>query len=732
MVFCVGVFAMPAVNLFFDVAQPDGGTFRGRNVGNEIYNYKITSDGYAVVRDPLGYYSYANADGESSGIYVHDVSARTESESAFLQTLDAAAVRALLESRRDDRSYQNFVIDTTNLYAELSVEMIPSPRYMPTVNANLNSGVKKALVVLVQFQDVKFTIEDASAYFTQYVNGVGFKEYNNQGSVAAYFDANSKGKFVPDFDVVGPVTISGRAYRDYGANSKYGNAGARVALAEALDSLVVRGDVDFNVYDNDGDHYLDFVHMIYAGYGANDGGADSAIWPHMWYMSGLNGQRHKVAYRTYVDKYSCSQELDGLYHIRNPKSYAPVGVGTFIHEFSHLLGVGDHYSNDVEYTLGKWDVMDAGAYNCAANPNGPISCSPPYYSAFERISLGWMTPTDLVKGDSVVLGLLKDNEAYRVRNPKNRDEFFLLEYRDGLEWDGSLPNHGMLIWHIDYDATVWSTAKINTSTRLHVDIEEADGVASGQTMTTDVFPGTTRLGRVRQFKKFITWDGTDLDISLTNIYEGTNRDYVWFTVNGDVVYFDEDDEEEPEVASSSSGTFGCSGVDCDESDFEVAQGSASEDVGDSGTDAGGVTDGGTGVEVTTGEPNIGGGITEEIFDEGNVGDLSETVDEPDEDFEVSENGYGSVQSRWDDILADGSTESLKDGGRAGWSSGRLDLDALPPGRYLVRIFSLNGNVLYTGEVEGRFDRSLLRKYGKMSLILQISSGNKPIFSGRIQ
>ncbi len=735
--FCVGVFAMPAANVFFDVEQPDGSAFKVRQIGNESYSYKVTEDGFPIVRDALGYYSYVDGKGESSGIYVHDVANRTENEVAFLQTLNVAAVRTLLDSRREERTYQNFAVDSSYLSTDYSVDLpviaaaeqanVPMP--MPTIDRNLNSGERRALVILVQFQDVKFSIEDPAYFFDRYLNEDGFDDYNNGGSVRDYFAENSLGKFVPNFDVVGPITVSGRAYRDYGPSSKYGSAGARVALAEALDSLVVQGVIDFAQYDNDGDHYLDFVHMIYAGYGSNDGGADSAIWPHMWYMSGLNGMRHKVAYKTYVDKYACSQELDGLYHIRNPKGDAPVGVGTFIHEFSHLLGLGDHYSGDADlYSLGRWDVMDAGAYNCAANSNGPISCSPPYYSAFERMSLGWMSPADLAEGDSVVLLPLKTNRAYRVRNPQKRDEFFLLEYRDGRGWDSALPNHGMLIWHIDYDAIAWTTAKINTVDRMHVDIEEADGVGNANTMAADVFPGTSRA-KVRQFNKFYTWDGTDLDVSLTNIYEGSNFEYVWFTVNGDVVYPEEDEPESSsseEAISSSSEPTGCSGIDCDETDVIVVDSSSDGSLpGDGNVDVGLDTTG----AVVVG-PTDGGFVNVVLPDE----DGSSAGDLPGDDLPVDNdtNGYGSAADRWNDILADGSKSEIQGILGAGVVRGMLDLDALPPGRYVVRIFSLNGNVLLSEEVDGHFDRSHLRRFGRKPLVLQILKGNEPIFSGKIQ
>ena len=40
------------------------------------------------------------------------------------------------------------------------------------------------------------------------------------------------------------------------------------------------------------------------------------------------------------------------------------GIGTFCHEFSHILGLPDLYAtNDAEHkTLGIWDIMASGSY----------------------------------------------------------------------------------------------------------------------------------------------------------------------------------------------------------------------------------------------------------------------------------------------------------------------------------------------------------------------------------
>ena len=62
------------------------------------------------------------------------------------------------------------------------------------------------------------------------------------------------------------------------------------------------------------------------------------------------------------------------------------------------------------------------------------------------------------------------NDVKLVRT-STADEFFLLENRQLLGWDSYLPGHGMLMWHIDFNATAWATNRVNQySTHPRVDI----------------------------------------------------------------------------------------------------------------------------------------------------------------------------------------------------------------------------------------------------------------------
>ncbi|SHK99222.1 M6 family metalloprotease domain-containing protein [Fibrobacter sp. UWEL] len=685
LVFCGSLWAMPALDRAFVLNQPDGSSLRVRSVGNEVFNFKVTADGYVVARDSLGFFSYLGEDGSNSGVHAHESENRTAQELEFLSSLNKDAVLNLLNQQKTARTYESIH------KAEGSFESVdsntPSPRYMPKAKGVLNSGEAKALVILVQFSDIKFSSSDPKSQFEKYLNAEGYSDNGNIGSVRDYFKDNSSGKFIPNFDVVGPITLSGSAYKTYGEHSRYAQAGAAVALMEALDTLVNRKTIDFTQYDSDKDGYVDFVHMIYAGLGSNDSGQDSAIWPHMWYLSLANyqltwrssagkavassGSGFRKTY-TYVDKYACSNELDGALWY-DYKQKQTVGVGTFVHEFSHVMGLGDHYATDGSsvFTATYWDVMDAGAYNYASQGAG-MATAPPYYSAFEKEYLGWSKPDQIVEGDGLELLPVQENKAVKVVNPKNTDEFYVLEYRNRSKWDVGLPNHGMLIWHIDYDSLTWYNAKVNTSERLHVDVVEADGVADEWTVTADVFPGTSWSKRYNSFNKFVTWDGSDLDVSLSNITEANDYSKVTFNVKFGDSY------EGPIVSSSSE-------------EIEVASSSSQEPVIIESSSS----------EIVVVEPVVQSSSSEQV-----------------------------LESSSSEVIAEvGSSDSalpVRNGVRAGVkisrANGVLTISGLPQGNKVLRVFSLNGNLLMSQPVTGgtiTLDKA--RTFGNIPVVVKVDS-----------
>ena len=129
----------------------------------------------------------------------------------------------------------------------------------------------------------------------------------------------------------------------------------------------------------------------------------------------------------------------------------------FIHEFSHVLGLPDLYAtndNSRAYTPKAYSVLDKGPYN----NNG---LTPPGYSAYELYALGWIEPERFPAEDDITIPNLYDSKKAYIVHTEQEREYFLVENRQNKRWDEFIPGHGMLIWHIDWDKTIFDKNEVN-------------------------------------------------------------------------------------------------------------------------------------------------------------------------------------------------------------------------------------------------------------------------------
>lgn len=410
------------------------------------------------------------------------------------------------------RSTDDEPFDFSQFYAERARSR--SPRRVlgggfPTI------GTVKGLVVLAQFADNTFNEEYTQQVFHNAMNEEGCTAYGATGSSRDYFISQSWGQFTPQFDVVGPVTLS-RTMSYYGGNDTQGNdrhPGQMVSEACQLahDSL----QVDFSQYDFNDDGDVDFVYVIYAGYAESYGASANTIWPHaanltdMGVLATLDGKR--------LQRYACSSEL------KYTTGTQLEGIGTFCHEFGHVLGLPDMYNTyqSSSVQLGSWDVMDQGSYNNESH-------TPPSYSAFERASLGWMTLTEIdTPADTMLLPELNASRtAYRISTARP-DEYFTLENRQQQGWDAHQPGRGLMVIHVDYDEQTWDRNGVNSGLHPCYDLVEADGT-QGRTQETDLYPTSTNdMLTDYSDPSMRAWDGSPIERGLTHITQLENGDIVF-------------------------------------------------------------------------------------------------------------------------------------------------------------------------------------------------------------
>lgn len=480
------------------VILPDGTSLTLRLNGDESFHYYSTADGYAVERADNGFYYYLDANAALSNVKASELNARKDAETQFLSTMSVKSAPDALRASRPRRGPAK------------SQGLMPST--FPT------SGEVRGCVILVEYTDLSFTVPNAREEFSNMLNQGGYSKFGGTGSARDWFIDQSSGAFKPTFDVYGPVRLPHpMAY--YGENGSNGDdLRAHLMLTDAAD--ILDDEVDFSQYDIDGDGWIDNVFLFYAGYGENLGyGAPAdAVWPHSWDFRDAS----EIPYihdGVRLNHYACTNEID----LDNKMD----GIGTFVHEFSHVLGLPDLYSTNSSsaFTPGSWNVMDEGPYN-------NDSRTPPNYSVYERYALGWLTPREIGGPANIRLGDITTNTACIINTPIE-NEYFLLENRQQRGWDAYIPGHGMLVWHIDYNENVWKYNSVNNrQAHQYVDIEEADGRQTESTRSGDAFPGTYGVTSFTDdtAPSMRTWDDTALGKPITDITESNG--IIEFKISG--------------------------------------------------------------------------------------------------------------------------------------------------------------------------------------------------------
>ena len=375
------------------------------------------------------------------------------------------------------------------------------------------SGSPHSVVILVNFKDLKFQYKLSD--YEKMLNESGYSANNGVGSARDYFIACSDSIFSPIFDCYGPIELN----YDYA----YYDKNTAKMIVEACMKVSDTG-VNMAQYDTNNDGRLDNVFVYYAGHNEAEGGPSASIWPHRSIVTSGDRVDGKLIY-----DYACTSEL------RGSAGSAMCGIGTFCHEFGHVLGLPDYYDTDKSgaYTIGSWDIMCSGSYN----GNGK---TPPTHTAGERFELGWVTPVQLTEAGMYTLEPIENGkkQVYLIAKETHNlswespspSEYWLLENRQNVGWDrhsSSLPGTGMLIWHVDYNASAWGGNTPNNEVPLRYDIEEAGGVR-GYSADSDPFPGSKQVTTFTP----VLHNGEIVDQPLTDIsVNGENITFV-FKSNG--------------------------------------------------------------------------------------------------------------------------------------------------------------------------------------------------------
>ena len=525
--------AAKAESIPVQVRQADGSVITVILRGDEHINWYTTLDGVLLVQGADNNYYIGKV--EKSGNLIatkqlaHEAHTRSQAERNLIAKQDKDKFFAYVNkiAEESENTYDNSPL-TRGPIIDSAYNGVP---YFPHI------GSPKALVILAEFQDTTFTIQDTKNVFTNYLmneNHFSDKRYNqdqNYKGVRGYFKDCSYGKFTPVFDVVGPIKLP-KAHAVYGA----GNDRMDLLLADAC--AVVDGMVNFADYDANNDGIVDLVYVIYAGHSANtSGNKDTNIWP----KSGTITISNKFDGKS-IRRYGVSNELNGSEKTsKNNKKIN--GIGLFCHEFSHTLGLPDIYAyntdaeNQDNQGMEYWDIMDGGT----GIRGGRVPAS---YLAWEREVMGWMN-IDELKNDITINNLKSiDNggKAYKIVNPKNSNEYIVLQsiqkgaWNQG--WGDNTYGKGLFAYRISYKSGKVNIFDYpnNLKGKPRVIPIPADGKilaaanAGGKLnvytaqLNGDPYP----YNGINKIDKFTMYDGTILKWSIFDIVENDAERYVSF------------------------------------------------------------------------------------------------------------------------------------------------------------------------------------------------------------
>ena len=449
----------PASPYAIEVTQPDNTKISIMGKGSMLNSWTETLDGYSIVKNKLGVYEYAqNNNGQlvSSGFLVVENGQNPDKQN-FLNEQGKHLRPTIVSEELSNASITGTSVDNA-----------------PDIDlAFPTQGTHKVLVLLIDYPDLTDT--HTVSEFENFMNQEG---YNSTGSFRDYFLKISDNKLDVNADVVGWYTAA-NSYEYYGKKNGYERA--QELVREAVDAAETAG-VDFSIYDNDKDGYVDGVIVVHAGQGAEEGSDEDYIWSHRWALNSSAVQYDGVT----INDYMINPERRIW---ANNGSGGIVGIGVFCHEFGHGLGLPDLY--DTDYTsagIGSWGLMSGGGWL----GDEEVPC---FMSAWSRASLDWVTPEKISSGAYSLASSTTSTQVYKI-NTSVPKEYFLLENRQQSGQDAYLKGSGLAIWHIDDNQRVTDNTDNTDENHRLIDLEQADGLGQlytedGSADDGDLYPGST-------------------------------------------------------------------------------------------------------------------------------------------------------------------------------------------------------------------------------------------------
>lgn len=414
-----GLQAAPISNKEYELRQPDGSLVRAFVSGDEFYQDVEAIDGYSLIRDSVTkWICYAKLSDDGQELLSTDIVYTNKSALAKNTSIEGIEkhLRVNNESVQRIRNLKYFEL---NMKSMEQIKQNPSIRALSKTMATTVDTIY-GITILIDFPDKKSTVPIDS--IINFLNMPGYKGYRNNGSVRDFYFDISAGKLVYIQKVVPFVTAKNiKSYYDRIDGSGY--AGSNQLVKEILTTLKTQGTFNFSLATLK-NKVVKAVNMLYAG--TPDAGWAQGLWPHSGYtyflINGVLVQNHMLS-----------------------NIGTSLTLNAFCHENGHMLcGWKDLYTYD-DHSLG------AGAYDLMSGASDERNPIPP--TSFLRSLMGWTSVIEISKDPLGKIYKVPSNSDvayfYSGTLTTSAKELFCIESHRRKGRYASIPDTGLLIWHID-------------------------------------------------------------------------------------------------------------------------------------------------------------------------------------------------------------------------------------------------------------------------------------------